>query len=348
MKIAVIADTHFSNKTDEIHRVIFRDLMQQIALTPVDFLIFLGDFLDSQNCSPELFRFLVQSLEPIRRGSIPIYFILGDHEMSNPFRATPLIYFSELAGCRVIENATGANLRHMACMFLPSTVKDLNALSSDHDAVFYHGFLQNAKVSSSYRMYRPSDFGIADFVTSGAKYYFFGGIHQRQIFKFPGIRKVEFAGYVGALFQRTFGDEGNPAGYLIWDSETGVRFVDIQAPRYKTVRFSGRLFRVVEALQQLELPEGQWNLRIILDLHFDSEDIKVLRKIAAEKGLLSLHFETKAVEKKSGEARPDQITLEDSPVSILGEWLKIKEIGPKKREIILKRAETLRKTIASQ
>lgn len=348
MRIAIISDLHMSDRVDQIHQKIFSDLMQHLALLPIDFLIFLGDFLDSQRCSPELFRFLVKSLEPIRRGSIPIYFVLGDHEMSNPFRATPLIYFSELSGCKVIESVTGIDLHHESCLFLPSTVKDLNGLNSDHNAVFYHGFLQNVRVSKDYRMYRPSDFGIEDFLQSGAEYYFFGGIHKRQFFKIPDeYPEVKFAGYTGALTQRTFGDEGNPAGYLLWDSEKGVQAVDIIAPRFKTVRFSGQVFKVAEALKELELPDGQWNLKIILDSHFGSEDMRILRKIAEEKELLSLHFETKQ-EKKSVEGKSDQITLEDSPIAILGEWLKLKEVAVKKREIVLKRATDLRKNIAGK
>jgi len=343
MRVAIISDTHFSNRTSDIHRTIFQDLMLHIAGLPVDFLVFLGDFLDSQSCSPELFRFLIESLEPIRRDSVPIYFILGDHEMSNPFRATPLIYFSELRGCKVIESVTGIDLYHESCMFLPSTVKDLKALSSDHNAVFYHGFLRNVKVSSDYRMYRPSDFSIGNFLESGAKYYFFGGIHRRVFFDpRKGYPEVVFAGYTGALFQRTFGDEGNPAGYLLWDSEKGVQTVDIIAPRFKTVRFPGRLLEVAEALKELELPAGQWNLRIILDSHFGSEDTQILRRMAKEKELLSLHFETKQ-KKRSVKRGSDQITLEDSPIAILGEWLKIKGVKPEKQKIVLTRAGDLRK-----
>lgn len=348
MKIAVISDTHFSDRTDEIHRKIFQELMQKIALSPIDFLVFLGDFLDSQTCSPELFRFLIDCLEPVRKGAIPIYFVLGDHEMSNPFRATPLIYFSELQGCKVIESVSKVNLRHVSCLFLPSTTKDLNCLNSDHDAVFYHGFLQNIQVSKDYRIYRPSDFGIRDFLESGGKYYFFGGIHRRVTFDTRSHPEVGFAGYVGALFQKNFGEEGNPSGYLIWDSEKGVQAVDLESPRFKTIHLPGQLFEVLEALKALELPTGQWNLKIVLDSHFGSEDIQILRKAGKEKKeLLSLHFEMKPA-KKSIRARSSQISLENSSIAILEEWLKLKDVKEKKREIVLKRAADLRRNIVGE
>ena len=58
-----------------------------------------------------------------------------------------------------------------------------------------------------------------------------GDFHARQ--DLTGGR----GGYVGALRQLNFGEEGNPAGFEVWDSESGaVEWVELDAaPRYRTV-----------------------------------------------------------------------------------------------------------------
>ena len=58
-----------------------------------------------------------------------------------------------------------------------------------------------------------------------------GDFHGRQELV-PGK-----GGYVGALRQCNFGEEGNPAGFEIWDSETGVtEWVELDAaPKHRTV-----------------------------------------------------------------------------------------------------------------
>jgi len=57
-----------------------------------------------------------------------------------------------------------------------------------------------------------------------------GDFHKRQ--DLTGGR----GGYVGALRQCNFGEEGNPAGFEIWDTETGaVEWIELDAaPRHKT------------------------------------------------------------------------------------------------------------------
>lgn len=59
-----------------------------------------------------------------------------------------------------------------------------------------------------------------------------GDFHRRQELV-PGR-----GGYVGALRQLSFGEEGNPAGFEIWDSQTGeTEWIELDAaPRYRTVR----------------------------------------------------------------------------------------------------------------
>jgi DNA repair exonuclease SbcCD nuclease subunit len=322
--------------------------MRDLSDQKLDYLIFLGDFLDSPNCSPDLYRFIMEAFTPIRTRNIPILLMLGDHEMSNPGRATPLIYFSEISGIQVLEEVCGLTLGDQRCMFLPPDVKDLSCLKDqEFDAIFFHGFLQKAKVSKNYRMYRDSDFSVEDFAEYGARNYFFGGIHIRQVFDVTKFEGVEIALYGGALFQHNFGEENNPTGYLIWNSEGGVTMHEIKAPRYKTVRFQGELFAVAEQLTKLALPEGQWHIRLILDSHFPGTSLDMLRRIATEKNFLSLHFET--VSKQREVSRKGKVaaglTTEHTSLEILEQWLKIRGLKDAKREIVLTRATGLQKAM---
>lgn len=344
MKSAIVADVHLSDRTTETIRNIFRKTMLDLAYQPVDYLIFLGDFFDAPRCSPSLFKFVIDALAPIQESSIPIIMILGDHEMSNPNQATPLVYCSKMQGYQTIEKTTGLKLSGVSCFFLPPFVENLDCLRGDDkiDAVFFHGFLQNVQVNKHYKMYRSTDFSLENFMESQAKNYFFGGIHTRQSFKTTD--NINFAGYPGAFVQRTFGDEDNSAGYLLWDSDQGVESIDIIAPQYKTIRYDGELFKVLEQFTELELPEGQWHVRLILDRHLSNTDQTMIRKLSDHKGFLSLHFETvtKKMVERNGTA---SISVEHSSIDILDEWLKEKELGDAKRKIIIQRAEKLKKDV---
>ena len=65
---------------------------------------------------------------------------------------------------------------------------------------------------------------------SGFDHFALGDFHKRQ--DLTGGR----GGYVGALRQCNFGEEGNPAGFEIWDTETNVtEWIELDAaPRHKT------------------------------------------------------------------------------------------------------------------
>jgi DNA repair exonuclease SbcCD nuclease subunit len=268
--------------------------------------------------------------------------------MSNPGRATPLIYFSQVEGIQILESVCGLTLGDQHCMFLPPDVQDLSCLKDQElDAVFFHGFLQKAKVSKNYRMYRDSDFSVEDFAEYGARNYFFGGIHIRQVFDVTKFEKVEIALYGGALFQHNFGEENNPTGYLIWDSESGVTMHEIQAPRYKTARFQGELFKVAEQLTKLQLPDGQWHVRLILDSHFPGASLDMLRRIATEKEFLSLHFEAASKQREiSRKGKPAAaLTVEHTSIQILEQWLKLRGLREMKMEIVLNRATGLQKAM---
>ena len=351
MKVAILGDVHLSDRTDQIHRTIFKNLMKDLPDQGIDHLIFLGDFFDSPNCSPDLYRYVMDALVPIRDQRIPIIFLLGDHEMSNPNRSTSLVYLSEVNGIQVLEPVSGWAIGDQHCMFLPPDVKNLNCLQDqDPDAVFFHGFLQNSKVSKNYRMYRDSDFSVEDFLNFRAKNYFFAGIHIRQFFDVSNFEDTQFAGYSGALWQHNFGEENNPTGYSVWDTESGVTLIDIVTPRFKTVRFPGKLFDITEQLEKLQLPEGQWNLRLILDEHFPGSSLDILRKIAMGKNLLSIHFESVAkvhrVSDKNGLFTTP--VSEQNSLQILEKWLEIQGLQEAKRKIVVKRATELRNLLSKK
>ena len=342
MRTAILGDTHFGDRTDQNHRTIFANTMRKISESKIDYLVIAGDFLNSTNCSPGLYKFLLDNFQPILDSGMEIKILIGDHEQGNPQQVSPLVYFSKLPGFQIIESPTGLKLGNESCLFLPPTTKDLKCLNSNYSAIFYHGFLQNAKVSKHYRMYSKSLFDIEDFLAANAKYYFFAGVHRRQNFDAPDITK--FCGYLGAFQQLSFGEEGNPTGYLLWEPEMKTKFIEVDSPRFKTVRFPGTLFDVLEQLKNLELPEGNYNLKILLDSHFGNEDLMILRRVGEVRNLLSLHFETEPRERMVSK-KVKKVSLEDSSIAILEEWLKLKEMKEAKREIIVKRAVQLKKNL---
>jgi len=82
-----------------------------------------------------------------------------------------------------------------------------------------------------------------------------GHFHKRQDLTGRGT-------YVGALMQHNFGEEGNPAGFEIYDTETAeVEWVELDAaPKYRTVRVRG---------ENDERPDGLDNLNNILRVRFE-------------------------------------------------------------------------------
>lgn len=345
MKSIILADTHFSDRTDQIKRSIFAKTMKELSESEIDYLVVAGDFLNATNCSPGLYKFLIESLQPLVDNQIQIILLIGDHAQGNPNQVSPLIYFSKLPGFQIIESPTGLKLGNKSCIFIPPSVKNLDCLNSKYDAVFYHGFLQNAEVSQNYRMYSKTDFNVEDFLKAEAQYYYFAGIHRRQDFDIPEKSEIRFLGYLGSFWQLTYGESGNPTGYLIWDTEQETtEFIEIESPKYKNVGFAGELFQVVEQLNNLELPEGKWNVKIVLDSQFKNEDLIILRKVAEKKNLLSLNFATKE-KVKMAMPKTKQLSLEDSPILILSQWLKERGMEEKKREIVLDRAEKIRKDL---
>ena len=345
MKAIIYSDTHFSDRTDQIHRSIFQNTMQEISESEVDCLIIVGDFLNSQNCSPGLYKFLVESLQFLVDKQIQIIILIGDHEQGNSQQVSPLIYFSKVPGFQIIESPTGLKLGDKSCIFIPPSVKNLDCLNFKYDAVFYHGFLQNAEVSQNYRMYSKTDFSVEDFFKAEASFYYFAGIHRRQNFDIPENLGIRFLGYLGSFWQLTYGEAGNSTGYLLWDTERETtEFIDVISPRFKNVGFPGELFQVAEQLEKLELPEGMWNVKIVTDSQFKNEDLIILRKIAEKKNLLSLNFATKE-KPRMMMPKVKQLSLEDSPILILSQWLKERGMEEKKREIVLDRAEKIRKDL---
>jgi len=119
--------------------------------------------------------------------------------------------------------------------------------------------------------FTPADLDL--FCKKGALAIFLGDIHQRQMFN-------EHSGYTGALYQRGFGEAGNPTGFRYVELSKGKvitdKFVDIVSPEY--VKFEVETKEQLDNLlvKQEEL-FSNLNNHYLLKIYFKTPDLSISR-----------------------------------------------------------------------
>lgn len=262
MKLALIGDLHFRDKALADIAGAWERTLERCEKEKVSGLLQAGDIFDSFNIAGRqasfgtVFDAFSQPLLKSRTGETIV--IRGNHDSAGPGQKDALVPLDGYKGIRVahvpqviqmdgyavacLPWLTKANLvakeeykdlknNALECAFAQKVAEVLSLLKEDlaqasgYKILLGHCELPGVKVVGDHYLIGGSfelDRGLLERV--GADRIVLGHIHKRQ------------GWYLGALTQLNFGDEGNPTGFEILETEIGEsKFIEVDSPRYFTV-----------------------------------------------------------------------------------------------------------------
>lgn len=247
MKVAICADLHARESDLAAFSAQWGALIDECERRDVDALLIAGDVFDSVRITDAVAAAVVGPLMRIV-GDVQIYAIPGNHDYKGPRPGGALSLLAEI-GCYNVNGPSVLNLWQtqeptVPCVaFLPwinvpdrpatEILRELCAAPVDllvgHVQVIGAKMNGGAVCDGEARGWRIAR---ADLEALPVRHFALGDFHGRQ--DLTGGR----GGYVGALRQLNFGEEGNPAGFEIWDSETNAaEWIELdRAPRYVTAK----------------------------------------------------------------------------------------------------------------
>ena len=249
--VAVIADLHLQGKNLTDKQAALKQAVDEIlAIGTIRTVYFAGDTFHRRNISDReattglIYKVLMEQLNRLIDAGIAIVMIEGNgiHEGRVGDQPGPLetlkrqgitvvdgrIYFQQGKGRAVVCVPAVDNEEEYA-----ELKKSLTAIKQffdgfpDHYKIIIHHLSISGSTLPSGMELTGANFEVsaAELEATGADLILGGHIHKRQKF------------YVGALCQDNFGDQGNPQGFAVIDTENRtVEYVEIVAPRYYTVQ----------------------------------------------------------------------------------------------------------------
>jgi len=324
MKIAIMADLHFRGKDLEAAAEQFQAVINRCTTSRVDAISLGGDLFDasmigdSQGTTGAVLASFIEVLDWARE--IPILAIDGNHDLPtcgvsalasldhrSTFNYLPLGW-NEFKGFAVFAFPWvwrgDAEEAVLAAFEVPAWAEKLPKLFLGHVQVggaVLGGGRTCPEGPGTWRLSRATVEKLGQTFDRVA----LGDFHGRQ----PDLAGIGKGGYVGALRQLNHGEEGNPAGFEIWDTETGaVEWIELNAaPRYRTV----------EVREGEEIPKAAPNeiLRV------KTIDWKPSRLVAAEIEAAGVTI-MPMIEKAERVARGDELTTGalNDPFELLAVW----------------------------
>ena len=267
MKIAICADLHFRGKNLEDKKKAWEQAVEKMIEAKVDKVVLAGDVFDNRNIGGRessmgtvYQAFMDQTCRIVREG-ISLTIVEGNHEQATGDQLSalePLRYLAE-AGIQVCNDFKGTDendkvvpsiLNCDGCIiaFIPwkkengnrdselaswlMEIKKIFDESKDgiYKLVVGHLTVKGAVLNSGISI-QGSEFEVTQeqLENLGADFVALGHIHVRQ-----QIRKNIH--YVGALSQNNYGEEGNPQGFMLIDTDKRTHeYIGIDAPEYQTL-----------------------------------------------------------------------------------------------------------------
>lgn len=252
MKIANTADWHIRGKDLEACDRQLAALEGECIRRQVDHVIVAGDVFHSPNIGDQYAstgaqaRVALQHVFGLVDAGIEVWLIDGNHDVAGAGSKSALHIFDGHPSIHVYHEPTDDVLtsvktdERVNAIFLPWQYKadDPETCVSffdtgDIDLLVAHVRVPGARMSGTFTCdAKPGAWQLsrAFLNTLPVRRIALGDFHARQ-------ELVEGrGGYIGALRQLTFGEEGNPVGFEIWDTETGtVEWVELgAAPVHRT------------------------------------------------------------------------------------------------------------------
>ena len=248
--VAVMADLHLQGKNLTDKQAALKQAVDKIlAIGTIRTVYFAGDTFHRRNISDReattglIYKVLMEQINRLIDAGIAIVMIEGNgiHEGRVGDQPGPLetlkrqgitvvdgrIYFQQGKGRAVVCVPAVDNEEEYA-----ELKKSLTAIKQffdgfpDHYKIIIHHLSISGSTLPSGMDLTGANFEVsaAELEATGADLIIGGHVHKRQKY------------YVGALCQDNFGDEENPQGFAVIDTEKRtVEYVDIDAPRYVTV-----------------------------------------------------------------------------------------------------------------
>ena len=254
MKIALTADWHFRGK--DLEAAVHQGLALVHAAQERDCKVLgiAGDQFDrssigdNQASTGGIAAGLLMVLGEARAANMDVICIVGNHDQAGAGSLDAMHILDGRLGIHVARDAQSSCIEKDNVRFccLPwqwsgdinsdwQTVCEQARGWNDQTVLLAHAQVIGAAYGAGGRACEPNDgkwqITRQMLEESPFDYIALGDFHKRQ--DLSGGR----GGYVGALRQLNFGEEGNPAGFEVWDSETNeTGWVELDAaPRYRTV-----------------------------------------------------------------------------------------------------------------
>ncbi|MBW2559694.1 MAG: metallophosphoesterase, partial [Deltaproteobacteria bacterium] len=262
MKIASVVDIHARGKDLEALRSQFSGLLLECTKREIDAVLVGGDIFDrpsicdSDASTGAIAEVVVGAFAELARVGIPVVMIPGNHDMSGAGSKDALHVFDGMPGIQVVREPDVVKFRvggsgpAIGVVCIPwswsghspqSVITDRLArvrneslgVPIERIVLLAHVQVVGAKMSGAFTC-EPSPGKWQ--ISRGALEAFhvdhiaLGDFHARQ-------QLCPAGGYVGAFRQTDHGEARNPAGFEIWNSDSGLaEFVELYgAPRHRTV-----------------------------------------------------------------------------------------------------------------
>ena len=257
MRVAHVADLHISGKNYDRCKKALDQVVEYVCdhKNDIDTVVFSGDVFELGNVA-DRFKSVgdLQKLflDAVRRMCAEIFILEGNHDQSAGLSALEFLrgrieyrcypYSTDVFKIHVVSTIKTRDfspyIEKSMCQFIfipwipikgrntitlvREKLKGLKIAKECPTLLFGHLNIVGNKIGRVTED-SPHSFTMEELESIGADYMSFGHIHKRG------------NGYCGALFQQNFGEEGNPQGFEVIDTETmEVEYVEIDLPEHKT------------------------------------------------------------------------------------------------------------------
>jgi DNA repair exonuclease SbcCD nuclease subunit len=249
VKEAIITDLHMRGKRIADKKAALKSAVDECINRKVSRVTFAGDTFDRRNIADResttgmIFRALMEQVDRLIAAGIEVIFLKGNgiHEGKFGDQPGPLETMKR-RGITVVDRGIDMTAGiGTAIAIIPAVdnadefenlLKNLKSIKEwfvtakkSYKIVIHHLSISGAALNNGMAM-TGAEFEVSpeQLEDLGADLILGGHIHKRQKY------------YVGALCQGDFGEEGNPQGFAVVDTEKRtVEYVEIDAPRYRTV-----------------------------------------------------------------------------------------------------------------
>lgn len=364
MKIAIVADAHFKGKKLQDKRLAWEQAVRKMIDLDIHMLILAGDTFDQRNIGSRdastgtVLEAFTTPLKMLTDRDIEVVAIKGNgvHEgiggdtQASPleiFKGTgitvadePLLISTNLSDIDIANDKEDVFIGCMPWLESPDRneklekfIRDVKGRHAAFKLIVGHLTVRGCTLNNGTVMQGGGEFEVAPeaLEATGADLIVLGHIHKRQ-------RIGERIWYAGALTQDSFGDEGNPQGFMLVDTDPvkkgheHYRFIEIEAPKYATLTLKG-----VDVAD--EIPKGS-------EMVAQAQDYVKYRLI----GKPDNYEELVALPRVTVEIVPERdVTTREvegveagrSDEDLLRAWLKEKEYTPDDIERIVKEAREI-------